>query len=201
MPDYYYSKQPTSDHRLQEFTTQMAGHNLSFVTDAGVFSKDRVDFGSRLLVETMIDGLQGEPDAILELGSGYGPIALSLAKHFPTTSVVGIELNQRAVDLARQNAKINQVYNVSFEAADVLTWQGQGDFAHVVTNPPIRAGKAVIQAFVDQAYQVLRPGGQLWLVIQKKQGAPSMDTYLRNHLNQVDRLARSKGYWILRAIK
>ena len=114
---------------------------------------------------------------------------------------MGLELNQRALKLAKQNALANQASNVTFELADVLEWQGNGDFSHVVTNPPIRAGKAVIQAFADQAYRALRPGGELWLVIQKKQGAPSMEVYLNQRFDQVDRVTRSKGYWILRAIK
>lgn len=201
MPDHYYSQQPTSDHDYQSFSTEVAGQFLSFATDAGVFSKDRMDFGSRLLVETFVDQVQAAPDALLELGSGYGPIAISLAKVYPTCSVMGLELNQRALELAKQNALANQVTNVTFELADVLEWQRTGDFSHVVTNPPIRAGKAVIQAFADQACRALRPGGELWLVIQKKQGAPSMEAYLNQHFDQVDRVNRSKGYWILRAIK
>lgn len=205
MNDHYFTAQPDAAHDFQIIETEILGQSFVFHTDSGVFSKTRMDYGSKVLVETFVDQyptlLAGT--TIYEFGSGYGPISIVLAKLYPEGHVFGFEVNERALTLAKSNARANKVVNADFYLKDVATgaFDRETPPAFVLTNPPIRAGKAVIQAFVTQAFDILPVGGELWLVIQKKQGAPSMQTYMEEVFGQVDLVERDKGYWILRSVK
>lgn len=200
MSDHYYSQAPSSRHDYQYFETCLGGQSLRFKTDAGVFSKGRVDYGSRFLLETFIDRVS-QAQTILELGAGYGPISLALAAAYPQAQVIGVEINQRALALAQANQDLNKIANVEWLLQDAGQLDLDRDIDHVVTNPPIRAGKQVIQSFVDRAYDLLQPGGSLWLVIQKKQGAPSMLKYMDQVFDNADKLVQDKGYWIIHSMK
>lgn len=198
MTDHYYSQEPVSRHDEQNIKAWIGKREYDFYTDAGVFSKGRVDFGSCLLVETFLKHFpQLDEVNILELGSGYGPIALSLSDHYPKAQVLGVEINQRAYELAKVNQQKLGLGNCHFELGDACQVELELSYDFVLTNPPIRAGKRVIQSFVKQAHHYLKPEGQLWLVIQKKQGAPSMQDFMEEIFDQVERVDRDKGYWIL----
>ena len=206
MSEHYFSASPHSKENTQLITTRIGSFEMEFLTDAGVFSKHRVDFGSRVLVESFLDStdykvFKGESIKVLELGSGYGPIILSLAKALPSAKLSGLELNQRAVALSIQNAFLNHVTNVSFESMDVCQLNLTENYDLIFTNPPIRAGKQVVHTFVDKAINGLKKGGQLWLVIQKKQGAPSLVSYMKEQFSQVERVNLEKGYWVIKAEK
>jgi 16S rRNA (guanine1207-N2)-methyltransferase len=113
-----------------------------------------------------------------------------------------IDINNRAVELARENAKQNGIGNVTVMESDVLgALNEQQKFDVILTNPPIRAGKAVVHQIFEEAYEHLNEGGVLWIVIQKKQGAPSAAEKLAGIFNDVDVVDKSKGYFIIRAIK
>lgn len=203
MSDHYFSEVPNSQHQEQLIETQICGEIFKFYTDAGVFSKGRVDFGSRLLIETFIESYSSiiSSNRIIELGSGYGPISIIIGSTYPNTSVQGYELNGRAVSLSKQNARLNHTSNVEFIQQDVTSIDIPSKAQFVLTNPPIRAGKQVIQTFVDKAKESLVSGGELWIVIQKKQGAPSMQKYMDSVFGNVEMVVRSKGYWILKSIR
>lgn len=205
MSKQYFDNQPQVDHQIRWLDYRLGDASLKLQTDAGVFSKGAIDFGSRLLVETFVQTHQGqrqEPNDILELGSGYGPILLMLAQHFSTSHGLGVEVNERAYHLAVQNAKDNGLGDrVNFVLGDAREVLVKKDYDHVVTNPPIRAGKQVVQAFIGLAFDHLRPGGSLYVVIQKKQGAPSLEKFMGQVFGNVEKLTQDKGYWILRAIK
>ncbi|MGX7108958.1 class I SAM-dependent methyltransferase [Facklamia miroungae] len=203
MSDHYYSHRPQSAHDEHCIETQLIDRSYRFYTDAGVFSKGRVDYGSRLLIETFVSHNSPLLNAgtVLELGSGYGPISISVADQFPMLQVSGIEINERAINLAKENLRLNQVTNCDFIQGDALSHSFDRAYNFVLTNPPIRAGKTVIQQFVLQAHQALLQEGQLWLVIQKKQGAPSMKKFMEEKFGNVCEVERSKGYWILQSVK
>ncbi|MCP3764433.1 class I SAM-dependent methyltransferase [Domibacillus sp. A3M-37] len=199
MGDHYFSKNPNSEHRPQHFTFALRGKSYTFETDAGVFSKSEVDFGSRLLIETFewpeVDG------PILDAGCGYGPIGLSIASEQPDRIIHMIDVNDRALTLARENAKRNNVDNVLIYESDRLQNVSEEGFAAVLTNPPIRAGKQVVFDIVQTGFAKLSEGGELWVVIQKKQGAPSVIKEIERLAGSCEVAAKVKGYFILRAKK
>lgn len=200
MSDHYYTSNPQTESKPRHWTFKLLGHTFSFETDAGVFSKSEVDFGSRVLIDAFqmpdIDG------AIFDVGCGYGPIGLSIAKTNPGRTVFMMDINERAVALSQKNAQVNGVQNVRIFVSDGLSMVDKGlEAAAILTNPPIRAGKETIFRFYDGAYDRLVSSGELWVVIQKKQGAPSTVSYLEGKFSEVDVVEKKKGYWIVRAKK
>lgn len=198
MSEHYFSNRPEAEHDEREFTFDLRGRTFRFVTDAGVFSRDRVDFGSVLLIETM----EFSPDArILDVGCGYGPIGLTAAFLAPSGHVTMIDVNERAVSLAKRNAERNGISNVTILVSDLYE-QVRGQTFHVIlTNPPIRAGKDTVHRIFTEGYDLLADGGELWVVIQKKQGAPSALKKLQEVYREVEEVERKKGYSIFRAKK
>lgn len=197
--EHYYSAAPTSERNPQTWTFTLRGHEFRFTTDSGVFSKRGVDFGTQLLIETF-----EEPEVagdLLDVGCGYGPIGLALAKSFPNRLVQMIDVNERALELARENKRANHIDNVRIYQSDLFSEVGEQRFAAVVTNPPIRAGKRVVHAIFEQSRDHLLDGGELWVVIQKKQGAPSALEKLKELFPFVEVVSKKKGYYIIKAKK
>lgn len=198
MSGHYYSKKPEVNHNRQTHADSLRGNPMKFVTDAGVFSKTGVDYGSRVLVETM--ELQ-EGDRVLDVGCGYGPIGLTAARLVGSGHVTMIDINERAVELARENTRLNGISNVTILQSDLFEAVKTERFQVILTNPPIRAGKAVVHRIFEEGYQLLQEGGSMWVVIQKKQGAPSAMDKLEAIFGEVEVVTKDKGYWILRAHK
>ena len=171
---------------------------LKIQTDKGVFSKSGLDFGTRVLLETV--QLPDDKIKVIDMGCGYGPIGLYVAKTYPKSFVYMIDVNQRAIDLAAKNRELNQIENVDISQG--FLFEQVKDFVDVIlTNPPIRAGKQVVFTLYEQAYHALKPGGILYVVIQKKQGAPSSKDKIESLFSHVEILDKNKGYWILSAKK
>lgn len=198
MTEHYYSAKPSVAHELNQIQIKLRGKDFIFVTDAGVFSKKDIDFGSKLLIETMVINRK---DSVLDVGCGYGPIGLSAALLADQGRVTMIDINERAVQLSRDNAIRNGIKNVAVLQSDLLTEVANQRFDSIVTNPPIRAGKEVVHRIFGQAFDALVPGGCLWVVIQKKQGAPSAFTKLETIFGNVLDVANDKGYRIFKATK
>lgn len=138
----------------------------------------------------------------MDVGCGYGPIGLSIAKQNPDRTIYMMDINERAVALANKNAQINGVQNVRIFESDGLAAVGEElPIAAILTNPPIRAGKDTVFKFYDGAFEKLTVGGELWVVIQKKQGAPSTVNHLEEKFAEVEIVEKKKGYWIIRAKK
>ncbi|CAM4507779.1 class I SAM-dependent methyltransferase [Paenibacillus typhae] len=198
MSQHYYSQQPDARHDRRTLNTVLRGKSLKFISDAGVFSKGDIDYGSRVLIESIEIPRNA---AVLDVGCGYGPIGISAALLAPEGHVTMIDINSRAVELARENAGNNGVKNITVKESDVLSAvQGQ-KFDVILTNPPIRAGKAVVHQIFEQAYEHLNEGGALWIVIQKKQGAPSAVAKLESLFPAVEEVTKDKGYRIIKAQK
>ena len=200
MSEHYYSNKPQTESKPRQWKFPLLGHTFTFETDAGVFSKSEVDFGSRVLIDTFeIPKVEG---VILDVGCGYGPIGLSIAKVNPEREVLMMDINTRAIGLSQKNAQLNGVQNVRvFESDGLSAVEAGTQAAAILTNPPIRAGKETIFRFYDQAYELLVENGELWVVIQKKQGAPSTVSHLEEMFSEVDVVEKKKGYWIIRAKK
>lgn len=198
MAEHYYSKQPTAASDPKSIQVPLRGRTFTFVTDAGVFSKGGIDFGSRLLIEMMDIA---EQDEVLDVGCGYGPIGLAAATLASRGRVTMVDINERAVELARANASRNGITNVEIVQGDLFEPLGGRTFTKILSNPPIRAGKTVVHRLFEQAYDHLVKGGQLWIVIQKKQGAPSALAKLESLYTSVREVDKDKGYRIYCATK
>lgn len=197
MNDHYYTRTPQSASRPAECTFSYRGIDLTFTTDAGVFSRGEVDTGTRLLLEALPEEMQGD---ILDLGCGWGIIGISIARKWPGSRVVMADVNTRALDLSRENAKRNRAEVVCVES-DGMGALMDRSFDAVVTNPPIRAGKQVIYKMFADAATRLKDGGALYLVIRKQQGAESCIKYLETIYGKVEKLDKSGGFWVLKASK
>jgi 16S rRNA (guanine1207-N2)-methyltransferase len=198
LSDHYYTSRPAVEHDEREFTFDLRGYKLRFVTDAGVFSRDRIDFGSVLLIETMEIAADA---AVLDVGCGYGPIGITAAKLAQRGHVTMIDVNERAVELARRNAAANGIRNVDILVSDLYSAVQDKQFDVILTNPPIRAGKEIVHRIFTEGHERLKEGGVLWVVIQKKQGAPSAFKKLQETYAEVEEVERSKGYFIYKARK
>ncbi|MDR7074802.1 class I SAM-dependent methyltransferase [Fictibacillus barbaricus] len=199
MKNHYYSETPGAQSKRETWEFELKGNKFRFTTDAGVFSKKEVDFGSRVLIDSFhAPEVSGD---YLDVGCGYGPIGLTLAKEEPDRIVQMVDINERAVELSKWNAQQNKINNVKIKKSYLFSEVQDSEFAAVITNPPIRAGKAVVHQIFEEAHGKLRAGGELWVVIQKKQGAPSAIEKIEELFGQVETVAKKKGYYILRAIK
>lgn len=193
---YYQENQEDLHSNPSTFDFHFQEEHFRFHTDDGVFSKHYVDYGSFVLLKNFVPNDLKEP--ILDMGAGYGPLGIVLSKLHNKT-VYMCEINQRAYSLLEKNILENKgisayaIHSNLFEALDSKLM-----FSSVVTNPPIRAGKEVVYAIYDGAYQRLVQNGELWVVIQKKQGAPSSKEYLMNLFGNCTIVARDKGYYILK---
>lgn len=191
----YYAENPDAAHDIHELRVDLLGEKMTFLTDAGVFSKKMVDFGSQLLLKCL-EVNQGE--TVLDVGCGYGPLGLSLAKAYGVQATM-VDINNRALDLARQNAERNKVEATIFQSN--IYEQVEGEFDHVISNPPIRAGKQVVHEIIEKSQNFLETGGDLTIVIQKKQGAPSAKSKMEDVFGNCEIVKKDKGYYILRSVK
>jgi 16S rRNA (guanine1207-N2)-methyltransferase len=198
MNEHYFTKQPTTAANKQTFYTTLRGRKFLFTTDAGVFSRQEIDYGSRLLIETM----SIPPTAhVLDVGCGYGSVGIVAATIACHGTATLIDINERAVQLAQENAERNQIHNVRIIQSDLFDALAAETFDTIVTNPPIRAGKEIVHRIFADAYTHLHPGGSLWVVIQKKQGSPSAFNKLQSIFGHVREVCKDKGYRIFEAIK
>ncbi|TWT02737.1 class I SAM-dependent methyltransferase [Planococcus sp. CPCC 101016] len=199
MSQHYYSKNPQTKSNPREWTDVLRGEKFRFHTDTGVFSKSEVDFGSRLLIETFKEAEIDGP--ILDVGCGYGPIGMAVAKAFPHKQVHMVDVNTRAIELAKTNVEKNDISNAQIYESDGLSAVETTGFSAILTNPPIRAGKETIFRFYEEAAEKLADGGSLWVVIQKKQGASSTKVKLEELFGEVKVVDKKKGYFIFEARK
>lgn len=197
MSDHYYSNRPSAAHDRKTVEVDLRGKKVQLVTDAGVFSKSGLDYGSRVLIDAL-DFPVGA--AVLDVGCGYGPIGIA-AGIMGASSVTMVDVNERAVELARENAAANQIKQAKAVQSDLLEAVSEQRFDAIISNPPIRAGKETVHRLFDQAHACLNPGGSLWIVIQKKQGAPSAKAKLETLFDRVEEVTKEKGYRIYKAIK
>lgn len=195
MTKMYYAENPDSTHDIHELKVTLLGQPFTFLTDSGVFSKKMIDYGSQVLLNT-VDFEKGK--MLLDLGCGYGPLGISLAKVQGVQATM-IDINNRAIDLALKNAEKNDVTANIFQSN--IYEKVTGTFDYIISNPPIRAGKQVVHTIIADSINYLNDGGSLTIVIQKKQGAPSAKAKMQEIFGNVDILKRDKGYYILRSTK
>lgn len=196
---HYYTKNSDLDHNRKTWSFELRGSSIQFISDAGVFSKTTVDFGSRLLIESFE---ATSPDGkFLDVGCGYGPIGLAFAKSYPEAQVDMVDVNDRALELSAENAKNNGLENVRVFESSVYDTVVDCDYTDIISNPPIRAGKKIVHEILSESFKHLQTGGSLWIVIQKKQGGPSAVAKMEEVFGNVEVVAKDKGYFIYRSVK
>ena len=195
----YFSKNNDNlESNPQIISAKIGDFSFKFKTDIGVFSKDFLDYASKLLLENM-DFDMPKDEAILDIGCGYGPIGI-YAKKVTNNPVVMLDVNPRALALSRENLVLN---NVSAEVVESDCLDGVLDrkFALAICNPPIHAGKNVVYKIFEQAYEVLEKNGTFWIVIQQKHGAPSAIKKLESVFEKVEITYKKKGFYIVKSTK
>jgi 16S rRNA (guanine1207-N2)-methyltransferase len=195
--EHYFTNNANLKSELRNIGYEYQNNVFSFTSDNGVFSKSEIDYGSQLLVETILKNTNKVNLNILDVGCGYGFIGIVLAKLLDANLTM-VDVNNRAIHLAQMNIKNNKVNANAFysDAYESVT----GNYDLIVTNPPIRAGKEVVYKILQGAADHLKDDGMLWMVIRKNQGAKSAIRDLENtyFLNIV---AKSKGFYVIKAEK
>lgn len=194
MAHYFeYDKNLKSEEK--ERIVEVCGTKLKLITDNGVFSKKGLDFGTRTLLETIdISKIYGD---VLDFGCGYGPIGIYIKKN-TNASVTMLDVNKRSVDLAIKNAKLNNV-DVDVKLSNLYE-NIDKKFNYIISNPPIRVGKKVLYDILFGAKDYLKENGQLWIVINKDQGAKSVAKDLETEY-KVEIVNKNKGFYIICASK
>ncbi len=193
---YYYSKKPKAASSRLLVELKLSGILVRYVTSPGVFSKRKVDVGSLLLIKS-VDASSAE--TLLDIGCGYGAIGIALAKLYPKLRVVMTDINRRAVQLAKENVRLNSLSNVEVRAGNLYEPVKGERFDIIVSNPPIRAGWHVVFPMIDDAPAYLNDGGSLYMVAKTRQGAPTLEERIRAVFGSCETVARRGGYRVLKA--
>lgn len=198
---HYFSSDPQAKHAPGELVFNVGDRRLTLQTDAGVFSKSHVDRGTRLLLEALEKQTVKLPvnGNFCDLGCGYGPLGLAMAILRPESRVYMVDINERAVRLSKENARRNALVNVQVESGSGLAPFPDVAFDVILSNPPLRTGKENVQSLLTEAYERLRPGGRLAVVIRTQQGARSMQRFLDQLFGNVREAEKGGGFRVYEA--
>jgi 16S rRNA (guanine1207-N2)-methyltransferase len=191
---HYFDADPSITSNPATIELVLPDVYLTLGTDSGVFSGGKVDSGTRYLLREH-PPILSTTRAILDLGCGYGPIALTCAKRAPAAVVWGVDVNNRALSLATMNAEQNDITNASFGQPEDIPAGVRFDL--IISNPPIRIGKAALHDLLNTWLSRLNDNGRAWLVVQKHLGSDSLSTWLNQQGWPTERLRSRKGYRIL----
>lgn len=190
--NHYFTNNENLKSEEKNIKVKIKDVELIFTTDNGVFSKKALDFGTRTLLEN-IPTLHGQ---VLDFGCGYGPIGIYIKKT-NDVQVDMVDINKRSINLAKKNASLNKAEVNIFESDIYSNITKKYDF--IVTNPPIRIGKQKLYEILFNATNFLKEKGELWLVINKDQGAKSLVRDLEKTY-KVEVIAKNKGFYIIKAL-
>ena len=196
--DHYYTAQPHARSQPEQFTILVREVELTLTSDRGVFSHGRLDDGTLRLLKKM-----ELPDAgdFLDLGCGYGVIGLVAARLRPDAQVTMVDINERATELAADNARANGIRNVEVLTGDAPHVLGDRQFDVILCNPPIRVGKPKLYELIADAAERLHPGGVLWMVIHTRQGAKSHLREVTPMFSECEIVSRKWGYRVFKCEK
>ena len=195
--EHYFTNNPDLKSEIRELPYTINNHNFKFLSDNGVFAKNKIDYASSFLVTLFLDNhpvLNGFK--VLDVGSGYGFIGLVVAK-LTSASVDLIDVNKRALHLCERNIKLNKINSSNVYVSDCYE-NVKNKYDYIITNPPIRAGKEVVNKILLEAKKHLENNGELWCVIHKDQGAKSTKKALEKCYN-VEIVGKSKGFYCFKA--
>jgi len=196
--DHYFAAHPKSKMRLGIIRTYLRGKSFEFLTASGVFSKKRVDLGTRLLIESMVLPEEGY---VLDVGCGYGAVGIAAAAFNPDLSVVMVDVNERAVRLARRNVEINNVQNVVVKRGHLYEPVKDFTFNCVLSNPPVSAGMETVKAIISESPEHMASKAIFQMVVKSKVGGKRLLTFFEEAFGNVQILARGSGYRVLMSEK
>ena len=192
---HYFENDDTLKSKERQILVKINNINFSFLTDYCVFSKNGLDFGTRTLLETLdTSKISGK---VLDFGCGYGPIGIYIAKT-TNSEVHMIDINRRVLGLARKNVSLNHV-NVNIYESNIYEKVTE-QFDYIISNPPIRVGKEILYKILFEAKEHLKENGELWIVVNKDQGAKSLVKDLEKEYS-VEIKNKKKGFYIIQCLK
>ncbi|MDQ0094945.1 class I SAM-dependent methyltransferase [Paeniglutamicibacter psychrophenolicus] len=199
-PEHYFSAQPSTPEKRRTISVELGGATRKLQSSGGVFSPDRIDKGTAVL-------LRGVPAPapegnLLDIGCGWGPIALSMALASPEATVHAVDVNERSLALTRDNAAALGLKNVVVALPDDV--DPARTYNTIWSNPPIRIGKEALHELLLLWLPRLSPGGEAWLVVQKNLGADSLQKWLGTVLPEdwnIDRVSTDKAFRILKVVR
>ncbi len=187
----HYFTNENLEHDKKIIKVKIKDKDFSFYTDNGVFSKKRMDFGTRTLLENLdYENMHGK---ILDFGCGYGSIGIVISK-ITNLEVDMLDINKRSIELARENSKLNKVKTNIFESNIYENVTNKYDY--IISNPPIRVGNEILHKILFEAQDHLNENGQLWIVVNKDQGAKSLVEKLKKYYN-VNIITKNKGFFVI----
>ncbi|MDI2099733.1 class I SAM-dependent methyltransferase [Ruicaihuangia caeni] len=195
--EHYFSEMPASDAKLRQLRVRIAGREVEVTTASGVFSPERIDVGTQVLLANTPAPPPG--GNLLDLGCGWGPIALTLATESPHATVWAVDVNERALDLVRRNAESLGLTNITAATPDQVPDDIR--FMTVWSNPPIRVGKNELHAMLERWLPRLDHDTEAWLVVAKNLGADSLQRWLQGRFPDeftFVRASTNKGFRVLR---
>jgi len=194
---HYYTDNSNLVSKRKNFDYYFDNEKFNFTTDNGVFSKGNIDYGSYLLIKNTYQKELGKN--VLDLGCGYGPVGTIIKRFNPSLDVTAIDINPRAIELAKINSSLNKTKLNIHLCENILTLNIL--FDSIILNPPVRAGKSVIYDLYEKSYETLNNDGSLYIVIQRKHGADSHVKKLSELFKQIITLDKNGGYHVIQAIK
>ena len=200
MVKHYFLEEEHSEQDFFIISQIIADEQYRFYSADNVFSKDSVDYGTFVLLNTILKN-EKVSGKVLDIGCGYGVIGIVLAKNFPATQICLTDVNQTAVELSQKSIQLNDVKNIYCIKKSFAYENIDETFDYIVSNPPIKAGKKVLQDILFGAYDHLNSNGKLIFVIKKKFGEDSIKKQLEKMFSAVEILKRDSGYYILKATK
>ena len=194
---HYFINDPNLKSNKKQIKYTFLGKEIILNSDNGVFSKDRIDFGTNVLLNSLED--LSNIKSVLDVGCGVGIIGISLAKKYDNLAVHMIDVNEKAISLTKENIAINKVKNCQAYLSNVYSDVNE-KFDMIISNPPIRAGKDVVHGIAIGAKEKLNNGGFFYAVVQKKQGADSFKKKLQEIYNNVEIVNKDSGYIIFKSV-
>ena len=199
MSSHYFDETPAGEFKTKEIKVSLDGHEVSVTTSGAIFSPDHVDTGTKILLEQLEHAPKGGD--ILDIGCGWGPIALALALHSPKATIWAIDVNERARQLTELNAAKLGLTNVKVCRPDEIP--ADIEFTGIWSNPPIRVGKDVLHELLEHWLPRLEAGANAYLVVQKNLGADSLQRWISSTIKgiKIERVDTSKAFRVLRSTK
>jgi 16S rRNA (guanine1207-N2)-methyltransferase len=194
---HYYITDNNLKNESRTFSYDYKGKRLSFLSDLGVFSKDRLDFGTHVLLQSLPDF--SDRKSLIDVGCGVGCIGICLKKAYPNLEVLMLDVHDRCIELTKKNIENNKIEATVLKSS--LYENVNGSYEIIISNPPIRAGKKIVFGVVEDGFDLLKNGGEVYIVIQKKQGADSMKKKMEEVYGNVEVISKEKGYFVFKSIK